>query len=416
MSKNYAELRKNIYQPLKDEGLFTWDFLYGQEYALATIHSPSISFIGEVKLATQKLGEIFTRVTNALRFASNDVFADLGLPQNTWLTVRLPIDLENATTVGRFDFAMTKQGLKMLEFNSDTPTSVVEAFHVNQRIADFFGQENPNLGCEQQLTTAFQQIAARYRDKGYTIDHVYFSATDGHIEDRGTTIYLMQQSGFQDARFVPLRKLSIGKEGIYVREKDGNERRSIDLLYRLHPLEYLSVNKDKQGFPTGEHILKLITQKKVAIINQPAAFLTQSKGLQALIWNLHEQQEFFTPEEHEIIETYLLPTYLDDVFRGIKPFVRKPLFGREGGGVSLFDNTGNLEITDEKQQYTSQRMVYQERVELETIEVPTLKGNFKGRLLWGSFLVGGEPSAIVARVDREITGDMAYYLPLGFRC
>jgi hypothetical protein len=34
-------------------------------------------------------------------------------------------------------------------------------------------------------------------------------------------------------------------------------------------------------------------------------------------------------------------------------------------------------------------------------------------LLWSSFLIGGQASAIVARVDKHITGDRSYYLPVG---
>lgn len=278
----------------------------------------------------------------------------------------------------------------------------------------FFGRENPNRGCEKQLETAFQHLANLYQEKGYAIDHVFFTALDWHQEDRGTTIYLMQQSGFPEAQFVPLRHLVVGQDRVYARLGEEEEREPIDLLYRLHPLELLAYNTDKKGLPIGEHMLKLIALKKVAIINQPAAFLTQSKAVQALIWNLHEQREFFSDEEHDVIETYFLPTYFTNVFQGVLPFVCKPFFGREGGGVSLYDQEGELEFTDQKKRYTNQSMIYQERVDLQTIEVPTLKGNFQGRLLWGSFLIGGEPSAVLARIDREITGDMAYYLPLGY--
>lgn len=413
MSQYYTELREQIYSPIKKEGIFTWDYMNGAEYALATTHSPSVHFIDELQDATQRIGKIFTRVANVLRFASDDLLKDLGFPKATRIAARLPIDLENVTSIGRFDFAMTKKGLKLLEFNSDTPTGVVEAFYVNQKVADFFGLENPNQGCEKHLKTAFQHLAQLYQEKGYTIKNVFFTALGWHQEDRGTTVYLMQQSGFPNARFVPLNRLVVGKDRVFAR-LDKEEKIPIDLLYRLHPLEFLAVNKDKKGFPLGEHMLKLIALKKIAIVNQPAAFLTQSKAVQALIWNLHEQREFFSEEEHDVIETYFLPTYFTNAFQGIMPFVCKPFFGREGGGVSLFDQHGQLEFTDRKKQYTDQPMVYQERVDLQTIEVPTLKGSFSGRLLWGSFLIGGQPSAVLARIDQEITGDMAYFLPLGY--
>ncbi|SHE95587.1 Glutathionylspermidine synthase [Seinonella peptonophila] len=410
--EDYAKLRKKIYQPLQAAGIFNWDFLYKEEYALSTVYRITPQFVEEIREATRRIGQLFTRVANQLRLAPDSLFASLGLPPETWESVRLLVNQQVATTIGRFDFAYTSCGLKLLEYNSDTPTSIVESFYVNQYIADYFDCENPNQGCEQQLTKAFQQMMDDYQKSGYHIDSIAFSALDWHREDRGTAIYLMKQSGLPNAQFVPLNRISISRERVYAINPETEEQQPIDLLYRLYPLEIMAHEVDEKGFPIGSQLLRLIAEKKVAIVNPPSAFLMQSKAVQALIWNLHEQKTFFTDEEHELIETYLLPTYLDNVFRGVTPYVQKPFFGREGGGVTLFDQSGIMEATDVERKYVDQPMVYQQRVELETIETPTLKGKFQGKVLWGSFFIGGEASAIIARVDREITGDMAYYLPI----
>lgn len=409
--ESYEKLRKEIYEPLRQENIFNWDFMYGEEYALATIRLISRDFHQEIQLATKKLGEVFSKVVQVLRVAPDSLLTDLGLPRETWATVRILTDSNIASVIGRFDFAHTSQGLKMLEFNSDTPTSVVEAFYVNQQLADYFSYENPNQGAELHIKKGFQNMQKYYQDHHYKTDSIYFTALDWHKEDKGTALYLLEQSGLK-ACFVPLDKLRIRRDGLYASASNGGEKR-IDLLYRLYPLEHMAKEKDKKGNPIGPYLLKLIAEKKIAIINPPSAFLAQSKAVQALIWNLHEQKEFFTSEEHEVIETYMLPTYLDNVFDGVKSYVRKPFFGREGGGVALFDATGRLLAEDKRSDYVKQSMVYQELADLEKIELTTLKGNFVGKLLWGSFIIGKEPAAILARVDREITGDMAYFLPLG---
>ena len=93
--------------------------------------------------------------------------------------------------------------------------------------------------------------------------------------------------------------------------------------------------------------------------------------------------------------------------------MQKPIFGREGDSVTLYDGQGMPIASNSEQRYRKQLMVYQEKVDLEIVGVPTLKGQLQGKLLWGSFLLDGKASAIVARVDQEITGDMSYYLPVG---
>lgn len=78
--------------------------------------------------------------------------------------------------------------------------------------------------------------------------------------------------------------------------------------------------------------------------------------------NLHEQNMFFTTEEHEIIESFMLLTYLENVFIGKKPYVRKPIFGRNGGAITLYEKDGTITLQDKGQVYWDQAMIYQEKV------------------------------------------------------
>jgi len=79
--------------------------------------------------------------------------------------------------------------------------------------------------------------------------------------------------------------------------------------------------------------------------------------------------------------------------------------------VTLYDASG-VAVYRGDDRYGDQPMVFQRRVEMEPVEVETLKGPFRGRLLWGSFLIGGRASAILARVDGPVTGDMSFFLPV----
>lgn len=413
---SYKEIRSQIYDSLREENIFTWDF-YGEnrdEYALATVHLVSDSFIKEISYATAQLGQIFGRTASVVQKGLNRLLNELGLPKETWRSIRLEIDPHLPTVIGRFDFANTPQGLKMIEFNSDTPTAVVEAFYVNEQVCSYFSVENPNKNMFLDLRKAFHHVVQTYQSQGYKTENIYFTAVDWHKEDVGTTKYLLQQSGLP-AKYAPLSSLMVWKDQLVIENPESYQHTPVDILYRLYPLEMLATTADRDGYPTGAHILKLIAERKVGVINPPAAFISQTKALQALIWNIHEQRIFFTEEEHEIIEKYMIPTHFDNQFCGKSPYVQKPIFGREGGAVSLFDQNGQLLVKDQAKYYWEQPMIYQEMVELETVTVPTLAGDFTGRLLWGSFLIDGQSSAVVARVDKEITGDNAFYLPVGIK-
>ncbi|MXQ52398.1 glutathionylspermidine synthase family protein [Shimazuella sp. KC615] len=407
---DYAKRREEIYSPIREEKIFTWDIdaRDQEEFALATIYPVSELFVSSLRTATEKLGEIFAKTIRIVQKGSEELFQELGFPQETWATLRLSVADHTPTLLGRFDFAHTPNGLKMLEFNSDTPSKVVEAFYVNQKVCDYFGWQNPNHDQSRMLTDSFQYIRKRYQQLGYPSKHITFSSLDWHIEDSGTTRYLLQQSGLP-ATFVPLSKLVVQQDGLYVRGMD----HPIDILFRFHALEILASEKSKSGFPVGAQLLQLIAQKKLAIINPPSGFISQNKAIQALIWNLHEQNMFFTTDEHEIIETYMLPSYLENVFTGKKPYVRKPIFGRNGGAITLYEKDGTITSQDDGQAYWDQAMMYQEKVPLEEIEVESMMGSYRGWLLWGCFLVDGKASAITTRISDRITGDSSRFLPIG---
>ncbi|MFD2170361.1 glutathionylspermidine synthase family protein [Tumebacillus lipolyticus] len=406
---SYEVRREQIYSRLKEEGTFTWDWMYGEEYALADLHRISPAFRQEIAEATERLGAIFTKMVQVIQQGADELLAELGIPEAAWRAVRLEMPVPHATVVGRFDFAPTAQGLKMLELNADTPTGIVEAFYANGKVCEHYGAQDPNEGMVEQLTRAFQGVTSAYAEQGLPCEQIWFSALDWHEEDAGTTRYLLAASGLP-GRFVALADLRVNEDRLYA--LDGEEMVPVDVLYRLHALEKLVEDRDVDGYPTGEHLLSLIADRQVAIINPPSGFLAQTKALQALIWSLHETGQFFTAEEHELIERYIIPTYLENRFLGQKPHVAKPIFGREGGAVTLYAADGTPIEQDGEEFYWEQPMIYQELVELEQVEVETLQGAYRGHLLYGSFWIGGEASAVWARAGGRITGNLSYFLPV----
>jgi len=408
---SYEEDRERLYGPLRS--VFSWDRLDGMEYGVAGIHYITHEFRQEIAFATEALGKIFARTVYAVQNADDALLRDLGIPEEALSAVHVLVKPELVTVVGRFDFVKTVEGLKMIEFNADTPTSVVEAFFVNGKACSYFGAESLNEGMEVHIREAFKTIVASYKELGYATDSIVFSALGWHDEDRDTVNYLLSQSGL-NALFVALEDLRISEDRLCA--FINNQLVPIDVWYRLHALEKLAVESDERDkYPTGAHVLDLVARGKLAIINPPSAFIAQSKALLSLIWNLHEVGEFYTTHEHQLIEKYMLPTYMENQFLNKSPYVTKPIFGREGGAVCLFEANGVMVERDKDSDYWYQPMIYQKRVEMEEVECYTENGLYNGRLLWGSFLVGGKASAISARIGERITGNLACFLPTGVK-
>ena len=76
----YARRREAIYGPLRQQGVFTWDSMYGEEYALASVLPVSGEFRAELKRASEALGAIFARTSAVVMQAADELLANLGLP------------------------------------------------------------------------------------------------------------------------------------------------------------------------------------------------------------------------------------------------------------------------------------------------------------------------------------------------
>jgi glutathionylspermidine synthase len=405
----YMRRRENLYGPLRADGIFTWDSMYGDEYALASVLPIATDLCQQLRTAAERLGGVYARTAEILLNCDDELLAELGLPEAAWSAVRASLPSLLPTLIGRFDFAATPAGIKMLEFNAETPTDIVEAFYVNEKVCQFFDVINPNHDLEKKIAPAFERAILEYSRSGNAVARIVFSSVEWHDEDAGTTRYLLNQSGLA-ARFVPLSQLRVYDDRLQV--WDGQNHTPIDLMYRLHPLEKLAEEQDGDGYPTGRHVLEIVAGQKLALINPPAAMLAQSKATQALIWSLHEDGSFFTPTEHEAIADHMLPTYFENRFQGRCAYVTKPIYGREGGAVTVFGADGVAWARDEELNYWEQPVVYQQYVELPKHTVETLHGLYCGRIIYGTFLLDGSGSGIVCRVGSRITGNMAYYQPV----
>ena len=93
--------------------------------------------------------------------------------------------------------------------------------------------------------------------------------------------------------------------------------------------------------------------------------------------------------------------------------MKKPVFGREGDTVEIFNQDGELTDADKQQSYTAYAPVYQQYIEHPHISFHSEKGLQQGNVLVGSFLLNGKAAAIGYRVGGRITNNLSYYLPVG---
>lgn len=402
----YKSNRKQFYSQIEQ----FWADLYDEEYALYDLYEVTEDEVEKIRLATERTGKIYFKIAHLLRNVPDEILLEMGYPEQTLHFLRLKI-LEAESVIARFDFIPYNDSYKCIEINADTPTFIKELFFVNERICHAFAMENPNAKMEQLLKDMVRKSVAQSKPSQKA--HIVFTAHEQNIEDYYTTLYLMQF--IPGAKFTPLHQLQI-QNGVGLFDEDGKQ---IDVLYRqTFPIENVIQDVDEAQNPIGLWLLELVEQNLLIIINPPSAFLLQNKAVQAVIWGLHEESNvFFSAEEHEWIAEYFLPTYLEEnpfIEKG-QHYVKKPVFGREGNTVEIYDTSGQLIKEDVQKSYNQYIKVYQQYIEQPKVTFQSEKGEQVGEMLIGSFLISGKPGAIGLRVGGMITNNLSYYLPIGIK-
>ncbi|MCA1054910.1 glutathionylspermidine synthase family protein [Rossellomorea aquimaris] len=413
MAISHREKRNAFYKEIPD----FWHDLFGMEYALLDVKKEKREVVTAIRDASEKVYNVYRKTADLLRELSDESLLELGFPEESLSYLRIK-SIPQECIVGRFDFVMGMDGgVKLLEFNSDTPTFIKELFHVNGKVCEHFSYGDPNADLEAQLGLEIRRaLLASWRTLGRDgSPKIVFSSHSDHEEDHLTTRYLQSLAGVH-SEFVSLDELQIrsGREaGVYT---PSGER--IDVLYRpTYPIEHLVDDADPDtGERVGQELMELVLEGKVAVLNPPSAFLMQSKGVQALIWGLHESgSEFYSEEEHEWISSFFLPTYLDpDVFEETgTTYVQKPAFGREGDTVKIIEASGRVVLEDPKETYKESLPVYQQYIELPRHGIRTDEGVVEASLMAGSFVINGVAGAVGYRAGNAITDNESYFLPIG---
>ncbi len=350
--------------------------------------------------------EAATAEIQRLALAAGDVMLEprsgwlgkMGIPESAWSRIRETWVSEPPALYGRLDLAYDGRSIKLLEYNADTPTALVEA-----AVAQWYWLEE-RFPKADQWNSLHEKLVAKWRDLvPYVAQPVHF-AHDGAEEDAMTVTYLRdtaQQAGLQT---VGLTMHEIGWEAKPGRFVD-LQRRAIRTLFKLYPWEWvLNERFGEQALATMDAAEQTFVEGRVQWLEPIWKMLWSNKALLAVLWELNPGHEL------------LLPAYLDGP-RNMQNYVKKPLFGREGNGVTVFRNWAEepgprakvvAETAAEDAKASAGKFVWQQMASLAQSDGRTA--------VLGSWLVDGEPAGMGIRESEGlVTNNFSRFVPHLFR-
>ena len=276
---------------------------------------------------------------------------------------------------GRFDLRYDGTNPpKLLEYNADTPTSLIEA-----SIAQWNWQQQMFRGADQ-FNSLHEKLIARWATIRDTLPGnrpLYFACLGDNIEDLGNLEYLRDtalQAGIQ-ARYIAVEDIGWAEgQDSFVDLEDN----PILALFKLYPWEWMM----REAF--GPHI----SRAALPVIEPPWKILLSCKAILAVLWELY-------PDHPN-----LLPSFLSED-RVPAHYVRKPIYSREGANVEIHGPRGTFARPGT---YGAEGHVYQAFAAL-----PAFDGNYP---VIGSWIVGDEPAGIGIREDvSPVTTNASRFVP-----
>ncbi len=239
---------------------------------------------------------------------------------------------------GRMDFAWCGNApVKLLEYNADTPTSLYESAYFqwlwleDARRSGIIPRDADQYNAiQERLISRFQRAL-----QSGTVLFLLLSRTPMKTGVPCCTLQDCAQQAGQESRFIYIEDLGLGVGGVLTNLDDNVIQRA----FKLYPLEWMM--RDDNG--------PLLRKRREQWVEPLWKSILSNKGLMPLLWR-------FFPGH---------PNLLASWFEGEKPqiaagesYVRKPIYSREGGNVTIFDGQNNV-VDHADGDYADEPMIYQ---------------------------------------------------------
>jgi glutathionylspermidine synthase len=334
----------------------------------------------DLEAPTAELEEM-CRALVARAIADEVVMRRLSIPVPFWNWVARSWKKSEPSLYGRFDVRYDGSGpAKLLEYNADTPTSVLETGVFQWMWLEQAIERNILPKDADQYNSLHERLIQGWKEIGKG-RRLHLTAMMDNPEDAGTVSYLedcAHQAGLSTA-VLPIENIGKNSAGQFIEDAD----HPIELLFKLYPWEWMT----REAF--GASLPGSTTQ----FVEPPWKMILSNKGILPLLWEMYPGHP------------NLLPAFFDDDPKAgtlNNSYARKPLYSREGANIELIRDGRPFDKDDGP--YGAEGYVRQAIAPL-----PLFDGNYT---VLGSWFAAGAPCGLSVREDvGPITKNTSRFLP-----
>lgn len=376
MKRHQILARPNWQKTVEDQG-FTFhsngvepDYIntFGTNWVENIYYEFSMDEILKIEAATNELQSMCMEACEVV--VKDDKYFDrLQIPVDYRDMIKYSWDIDSPTVYGRFDLAYDGNEIKMLEYNADTPTTLIESSVIQWFWKqDMFPDADQFNSIHESLIEQWKWIGGFIEDQ-----EIVFATNQDSLEELATTEYIRDtahQAGLNTS-FINIAE--IGWDGS--RFVDMNEK-EINFWFKLYPWEWLHNEVFGKFLPDVKDTMGIIEPAWKTILS--------NKGILPILWELF-------PNNKYLLEASFAEEYKTSRFG---EYVQRPLLGREGCNINMFDSQGELinktgGLYSENTIADWRKTIFQRKANLGQID-----GNYS---VLGSWIVGGSSCGLIVR-------------------
>ncbi|BFM10041.1 bifunctional glutathionylspermidine amidase/synthase [Simiduia litorea] len=343
----------------------------------------------ELTRATNELHLMFMHATQAV-LQDDALLEKFNIPKSLWPRLRKSWDNRKGHMItGRFDFCVTEKGIKVYEYNADSASCHTEAGRIQGKWAAHFGvTEGSDPGAE--LAAQLQQAWA-----SSGIDSVLHILQDTDLEETYHAQFIRAAAtaaGIRSKAVKGMADLRWNDAGDII-DTDGEAIRCVWKTWAWETaLDQIRAECEADDrhpqlrHAEDEHLaprlVDLLLRPDVMVYEPFWTLIPSNKAILPILWHIFPNHPYLLNSQFSLTDELASQGY-----------VTKPIAGRCGSNISLFDKNAQV-LKETEGKFDAQDQIYQALFKLPEID------GYKTQVC--TFSVAGKYAGACVRIDKSL--------------
>jgi len=343
----------------------------------------------ELQRATNELHLMFIHATQAV-LQDDSLLHRFNIPPSLWPRLRRSWENRRGEIItGRFDFAVSEAGIKVYEYNADSASCYMEAGRVQGKWAAHYGVgEGDDSGARlsAELQSAWEAVEVQRMlhilqdeddEETYHAEYIRAAAEAAGLECRiirGVEGLRWGERGeVLDPEGVPIRYLWKTWAWETALDQIRAECEEEDARPRIYSGEDPSV---------APRLVDVLLRPEVMVYEPFWTLILSNKAMLPLLWQIFPDHPYLLNSSYDLTADF-----------NTRGYVAKPIAGRCGYNISLFDRNDQL-LKETSGSFDRQDQIYQELWKLPEVD------GYRAQIC--TFAVRGRYAGSCVRVDKSL--------------